>query len=107
MRPFRGRTARSQEVQEGLQRNSISRMPFRCDCSACVSRAVAANERKITARPEAFLDHTRINKLALGISINIRIVANLFKAIDPNGLGLPHYLARDRTLHRNQRSLAE
>src|SRR5215469_1615663 len=70
-------------------------------------RTVAANERKITAGHEAFLDHTLINKLALRIAINFRILADLFEAIERNALGLPHYLTRDRTIHWHQRSLAE
>src|SRR5271155_4253103 len=36
---FRGRTAHSQGVQEGLRRNSVSQMSFRCDCSAYVLHA--------------------------------------------------------------------
>src|SRR6202041_2081832 len=36
---FRGRTTRSREVREGLLRNSVSRMPFGCDCPAYVSHA--------------------------------------------------------------------
>jgi hypothetical protein len=54
---------------------------------------VSAYERKIAPRPEAFLDHTLINKLAVRIPINFGIVADLFEAIDPDALGIPQYLA--------------
>jgi hypothetical protein len=51
--------------------------------------AVAAYQRKITAGSEAFLNHTLVDKLPLSIPINLRISADLLKAIDPDGLGRP------------------
>src|SRR5215470_7504867 len=56
---FRGRTARSQEAQEGSRRNSVSRTLFRCDCSADVSRA-----RRALCRFPSPLKSTRWNRSA-------------------------------------------
>src|SRR5580698_5925461 len=71
------------------------------------NHAIAAYERKIAPRLEAFLDHAPIKKLPIGIPKDFRIVADLFEAIDPDALAFPQYLTRNRTIHRHQRSLAE
>jgi len=49
---------------------------------------------KIASRPEAFLDYALIKNLAVRISIDFRIFADLFEAIDPNALSLPQNLTR-------------
>src|SRR5215472_720717 len=51
--------------------------------------AITACERKITPRLQAFLDHGLINRLAVRIPINFRIIANLSKTIDQDRLALP------------------
>src|SRR5271155_5482632 len=56
------------------------------------NHAIPADERKITPGPEAFLDHALIKQPAVRIPINFRIVADVFKAVDPHALSLPHYL---------------
>src|SRR5580692_829321 len=71
------------------------------------NHAISANQRKITPRPEAFLDHSLVKKLAVGIPINFRILAGLCEAVDAHASGLPQYVTGDRTVHRHERSLAE
>src|SRR5258708_34465139 len=92
------------EQDEVVFIKSIVRTPGECQNT---NHAIAAYERKNTPRSEALLDHLLINKLAVRIPISFRILAELFEAIDPDALGLPKYLTRDRTIHRHQRSLAE